>query len=130
MGSYRVDRSLLESFSTEEIRRILKKERDDYTPEAVEILEEILASRGGGESSSAVVQAPRGRTPEGARQSDPAGLQMIRNPSDAVRVLNDLLAGVLGGTVDPEVARAAAQIVLALLRALEQEYMTEPEEET
>jgi hypothetical protein len=51
---YNIDRSLLESKTTEEIMRILKKERDDYTPEAIELFEEILAQRGvgGGETTA------------------------------------------------------------------------------
>ena len=52
MASYEIDRKLLESKSTEEISRILRKERDDYTPEAIEILEEILQSRAIESSSS------------------------------------------------------------------------------
>jgi len=43
-------------------------------------------------------------------------------------VLNDLLQGVLKGTVDVQVAQTATNIVLATLRALEMEFMTEPEE--
>ena len=46
MTDYGLDRSKLEDLSTEEIQKILKRERDDYTPEAIAIFEEILASRG------------------------------------------------------------------------------------
>ena len=44
MATYEIDRKLLESKSTEEISKILRDERDDYTPEAIEILEQILKS--------------------------------------------------------------------------------------
>jgi len=47
-----------------------------------------------------------------------------------VRVLNDLLSGVLSGSIDPQVAQVAAGIVMGILRAKEQEFMTEPEEES
>lgn len=127
MAHYKVDRALLESHSTEDILRMLREERDDYTTEALDILEEILEARG--------VHRP-GASPPVPGRHPAAGLDvhsevtetMIQSPSDAVRVLNDLLAGVLDGTVDSDVAQAATNVVLAILRALEQKFMTESED--
>ncbi len=125
MASYEIDRKLLESKSTEEISRILKKERDDYTPEAIEILEEILQARGT-ESLRSEVSNPG---PSGTRaQAYQTGGDLIRTPGDAVRELNHLLAGVLTGTLDPQVAQVASNVVMGILRAMEMEFMQEPEE--
>jgi len=127
VAHYKVDRALLESHSTEDILRILREERDDYTPEALKIFEQILEDRGVRRAGA----SPRGT---GAQRAAGPDVQsevtetMIQNPSDAVRILNDLLVGVLDGTVDPDVAQAATNVVLAILRALEQEFMTESEE--
>jgi hypothetical protein len=127
MASYEIDRKLLESKSTEEIARILRKERDDYTPEAIEILEEILQSRAAVSSASGVSNpAPTGIRVEAYQSAgDP-----VRTPGDAVRELNHLLAGVLNGTMDPQVAQVASNIVMGILRAMEMEFMQEPEEES
>ena len=46
MAEYKVDRALLESFSTEEIIKILNEEADDYTSDAIKIFKEILEIRG------------------------------------------------------------------------------------
>jgi hypothetical protein len=54
---------------------------------------------------------------------------MVRTTRDAVRVLNTLLGGVLNGSIDPEVAQVAANVVLAILRALEQQFMTDSGDE-
>lgn len=128
MVSYKIDKSLLESKSTEEILHILRNERDDYTPEAIKAFEEILAHRGvsGPESAGIAPAASDIRTTSGVK---PSGGVMIRNPSDAVRVLNDLLSGVLGGSIDPKVAEVSTNLVMAILRAMEQELMTEAEED-
>ena len=126
MASYEIDRKLLESKSTEEIKRILRKERDDYTPEALEILEEILQSRSAGSLSSEVNNP--GQT--GIRvDAYRTGGDLIQTPGDAVRELNHLLAGVLNGAVDPQVAQVASNIVMGILRAMEMQFMQEPEEE-
>jgi hypothetical protein len=126
MASYEIDRKLLESKSTEEITRILRKERDDYTPEALEILEEILQSRG---ADSLPSEAGR-PGPTGIRaDAYQTGGDLIQTPGDAVRELNHLLAGVLSGTTDPSVAQVASNIVMGILRAMEMEFMREPEEE-
>jgi len=125
MASYEIDRKLLESKSTEEIKRILRKERDDYTPEAIEILEEILQSRG----TESLPSEAGAHGPTGVRaEVYQAGGDLIRSPGDAVRELNHLLAGVLNGTMDPQVAQVASNIVMGILRAMEMEFMQEPEE--
>jgi len=125
MATYDIDRKLLESKSTEEISKILRNERDDYTPEAIEILEQILKSRSMETSSSRVSDfQPAGVRVEGYQSAgDP-----VRTPGDAVRELNHLLAGVMNGTVDPQVAQVASNIVMGILRAMEMEFMHEPEE--
>lgn len=127
MASYEIDRKLLESKSTEEISRILRKERDDYTPEAIKILEEILRSRGS-ESLPSEAGSPG---PTGIRsEAHQAGGNLVQTPGDAVRELNHLLAGVLTGTIDPQVAQVASNIVMGILRAMEMEFMQEPQEES
>jgi hypothetical protein len=126
MASYEIDRKLLESKSTGEIKRILRKERDDYTPEALEILEEILQSRG----DDSLPSEAGGAGPRGIRaQAYQTGGDLIRTPGDAVRELNRLLTGVLNGTIDPQVAQVASNIVMGVLRAMEMQFMQEPEEE-
>lgn len=128
MSSYNVDRFMLEAHTTSEILRILKDERDDYTPEAIKIFEEILEARG--VSSSARPAAPSAPAAK-ANFAPPPSIDgdLIRNPTDARRMLDDLLRSVLDGSVDPQVGKAAAAIVMSLLRAMEMEYMTEYEEE-
>ncbi len=127
MVSYEIDRKLLESKSTEEITLILRKERDDYTPEAIEILEEILQSRAVDPPAFGVNSPGPTGMPVEAYQTvgDP-----VRTPGDAVKELNHLLAGVLNGTVDPQVAQVASNIVMGILRAMEMQFMQEPEEES
>ena len=106
---YRVDRTLLEQKPTEEILRILVEEREDYTQEAIAMLEKILEFRGiTVESDDATIEEPQS---EGV---------LIRSASDAVPVMNDLLNGVLHGTIDPDVGEAAAHIVMCILQALDQ----------
>ncbi|AFM24370.1 hypothetical protein [Desulfomonile tiedjei] len=145
---YKIDRSLLEAKSTEEILRILRTERDDYAPEAITIFEEILSQRGVSVKSG--VQHARSAKTDSSAPAHTWGYDRIRNsmmdqarppaekgaenvlvnnPSDAVRLLNQLLDGVLNGTVDPKVAEVSTQLVMAILRAMEQEFMTESEEE-
>ena len=125
---YRIDRSLLESKSSEEIRRILKHERDDYTPEAIQAFKEILAQRGEAAESAAQPE-PNNSGDKLPRNIGIPRSTIIRNPSDAVRLLNELLSGVLNGTVDPKVAEVSTNLVMAILRAMEQEFMTESEED-
>ncbi len=127
MVDYKIDRNMLESKSTEEILHILRKERDDYTPEAIEFFEKILAERGVRDRE--VVSHKSGTS---SFKHEPnmilSGDLLIRNPSDAVMVLNNLLNGVLNGRLDPKVAEVSTNLVMDILRAMEQEYMTESEE--
>ncbi len=125
MATYEIDRRLLESKSTEEIARILKDEREDYTPEAIEILEQILESRNATSSSSRALDVK----PAGMRvETYQNAREPVRTPGDAVRELNHLLDGVMNGTMDPQVAQVASNIVMGILRAMEMEFMHEPEE--
>ncbi len=128
MVDYKIDRAMLEAKSTEEILQILRKERDDYTPEAIEAFEEILAQRGA-QVRESVPPAARASSVRPAPSLHPSGDALIRNPSDAVTVLNNLLNGVLNGSIDPKVAEVSANLVMAILRAMEQDYMTEAEED-
>lgn len=130
MAQYEVDRRLLETFSTDEILRILKQERDDYTEEAIAIFHEILQARG------VDVRNPPGRA-RGAASGSSAALSaspetadfLVRAPSDAVQVLNHLLDGVIKGTIEPQAAQVASSIVMGILHAMEQEFMSESEED-
>ncbi|MBM3300628.1 MAG: hypothetical protein FJY85_11805 [Deltaproteobacteria bacterium] len=120
MTSYRVDRAALEAHSTKEILRILREERDEYTPEALRIFEEILAERGVTRESAAAASG-RDRPPAPADDTGAHQEVMVRDPRDAVMVLNRLLGGVLDGSIDPDVAQVATNLVLAILKALEQD---------
>jgi hypothetical protein len=121
MAHYKIDRKLLESLPTEEIIRILKEEADDYTPEAIQVFREILQARG--------VGLEKGRTPTTDRgvlaSGQPHSLQgvLIQKPSDAVSMLNTLLNRVLDGGMEPQVAQVAANIIMGILKAMEQEFM-------
>ncbi|MGO9566529.1 MAG: hypothetical protein ACLP5H_03205 [Desulfomonilaceae bacterium] len=128
MADFKVDRALLEANSTDEIVRILQEERDDYTAEAIKIFEQILQERQGKEISRGGNQAiaPKPDRPSPVFQT--TGEVLIHKPGDAIRILNDLLSGVLNGSTDPQVAQVAAGIVMGILRAMEQEFMTEGEE--
>ena len=127
MVDFKVDRALLEANSTEEIIKILREERDDYTPEAIKIFEEILRERRGQEAilgdTESDLPKPEHVSPVYAGSQEP----LIRRPVDAVRVLNDLLSGVLNGSIKPETAQVASGIVMGILHAMEQEFMTEGE---
>jgi hypothetical protein len=127
MGSYEIDRNLLASKSTEEILRILKEERDDYTPEAIRIFEKILEARGAHQMSSG--SESDAAKSAGLRNPD-SGQVMVSSAADAIQVLNDLLGRVLNGTLEPRTGEVASNIVLAILRAIEQDLMTESEEES
>jgi hypothetical protein len=120
MGNYRVDRERLKAYPTEEIFRILKNDRDDYTDEAIRMFEEILAERG-------VASDPVGTRAEIAPQTSSAsfGIGPVKGPADAVRILNKLLDDVISGKIDPASAQAATNIIMALLQALEQEAVQE-----
>lgn len=127
MSDYRVDRSLLDGKSTDEIMRILRDERDDYTDEAIEILEEILRSRGIADSEVILIEsAAESRT---ALKNKVTGNIDIKSPKDAVKVLNQILNRLLDGSMEPEVGQACVNTILAILKSLEQEFMSESGEE-
>jgi hypothetical protein len=128
MAEFKVDRALLEVNSTEEIVRILQEERDDYTPEAIRIFQEILQERQGKEISRGASQTTTAKSDSPLPVFQARGEVLIRKPGDGVRILNDLLSGVLNGSTDPQVAQVAAGIVMGILRAMEQEFMIEGEE--
>lgn len=129
MADYKVDSALLESYSTEEILRILKEEKDDYTSEALKVFEEILQTRG--VRSKAPMDRPAHvRSPVSHEAGHIRESMSVNDAGDAVRVLNMLLNGVIDGTIDPQVGQVAANIVMGILRAKEQEFMTEPQEES
>ncbi len=92
MAQYKIDRELLESYSTEEIKRILKEEKDDYTPEAIKIFEEILNKRGAGQLSEDKPMQKLGRESSEMPHSRDA---LIHGPDDAVNILNSILIGVI-----------------------------------
>lgn len=129
MSDYGIDRARLEEFSTEEIVRILREERDDYTPEGLSVFREILAKRGYADDGSSLASAQLVSPGSGARTKGVAG-EGVRSPTDAIRVLNGVLVGVLDGSVEPQVAQAATSVVLGILHALEQEFMTGSREES
>jgi len=129
MAEYNVDRALLESYPSEEILRILREEQDDYTPEALKVFEEILESRDAG--SHTLVDQQRQALSTTPKKDRPVREGMsVNDPADAVRVLNTLLTGVIDGTIDPQVGQVAANIVMGILRAKEQEFMISPGEES
>jgi len=128
MAEFKVDRALLEANSTEEIVKILQEETDDYTPEAIRIFEEILQERQGKEIRRGASQAATEKSNIPFPVFQATGQVLIHKPADAVRILNDLLSGVLNGSTDPHVAQVAAGIVMGILRAMEQEFMIEGEE--
>jgi len=129
MSDYGIDRDRLEELPTEDIVRILKEETDDYTPEAISIFREILASRGYSDDGSSLRRPAAGSSGTAGSTAFASGAT-IRHPSDAIRVLNGVLAGVLNGNMEPQVAQAATTVVMAILHALEQEYMTGSREES
>lgn len=129
MTLYTVDRFKLEAKSTEEILRILRDEKDDYTSEALQIFEDILEARGVGGRDSGRPARPASEF-SGPSSSEYLSESTITSPADAVRVLNHLLDNVLKGTLDPGKAQVAANIVMMIIQALEHDFMTEPEETT
>ena len=130
MSSYKIDRSRLEAESTEEILRILKEERDDYTADAIQIFEDVLEARGI-KRGEKILRAPsRTSGVNVTRASHDSEELLVRNPEDAVHMLNHLLKGVLDGTLDPQVGEIASHMVMGILRAMEQEFMTDSQEET
>ncbi len=132
MTEYKVDRSLLEKNSTVEILRILKEEREDYTPEALAVFEEILEQRGVApehmnSSLQQEVGPPTNPSLKTASNRPPVNYSgvYIKSPGDAVRVLNDVLNMTLNNKIDSQTATASANIIMTMLRAMEQEFMVE-----
>ncbi len=127
MSSFEIDREMLESYSTSEIKRILREDYDDYTPEAIEIFKDILEARGDDSVKLGVAPGPQvsgsGRVDQ-FRHSFP-----VNNPSDAIDFLNDLLSGVLNGTIDTAKAQVSVEIVSVLLKAHEASLMMESDGE-
>jgi hypothetical protein len=130
MTAYSVDRARLEGLSTAEILRILSEEEDDYTPEALEIFREILESRGALHRDEPTKEPFSVKNIARESASEAAAEHFIRSPADAVVMLNNILGELLEGKLDPHVAQAASQIIMSILRAMEQEFMTEPQEES
>ncbi len=124
MNEYKVDKSMLEQNSTEEIQHILKHYRDDYTPEAIALFQQIVRERGVGveERPSAVALNPSKHV---SAVDSSGGTPEVTNAADAIRLLNSLLHDTLMGSVEPATATAAAQIVMAILRAREMELLQE-----
>jgi hypothetical protein len=129
MSDFKIDSGMLARHSTEEILRILREEREDYTPEAIKTFEQILESRGVSPHGQSATRAHQSSlTASVPQDAEFAKGGLIHSPADAVRVLNDVLGSVLMGKTDPEVGRAAAYIVGTILQALEREFMSETEE--
>ena len=128
MSNFSIDREMLESYSTSEIKRILREDYDDYTSEAIEIFKDILESRGE-EGPSNFMAVPRNTDMNQAPQDHFKEGLFIRNPSDVINFLNDLLSGVMNGTVKPSKAGVSVEIVMAILKAQEAAFLTEGEEE-
>jgi hypothetical protein len=129
MADYKVDRTLLESFSTEEIIRILNEEADDYTPDAVKVFHEILESRGvsAGKKAESI---PAQEVASVRVSHGQAGEVLIQKPADAILLLNSMLSEVLDGSMDPQIAQVSGNLVVGILRAMEQEkYMHDSGEE-
>ncbi len=128
MSTVEIDREMLETFSSSEIKRILREEYDDYTEEALEIFRDILEARGDDYRTRSSDPVPAAITGEPPRNNF-AGSLPINNPEDAVEFLNYLLSGVMNDTIDHAKADVGARIVLALLKAQEAALMTQNDEE-
>ena len=128
MSTVEIDREMLETFSTSEIKRILREEYDDYTEEALEIFRDILEARGdeGPTRSSEAITAGMTGQPQ---KSHFSGNLPINNPVDAVEFLNDLLSGVMNDRIDHAKADVSVKIVLAVLKAHEAALMMHGDED-
>ncbi len=129
MSEYGIDRARLDELSTEEIVRILREEKDDYTRDAISVFQEILSERGYADDGSSLDRSSPGSHGTGRATRIMAG-ETVRSPTDAIRVLNSVLTGVLDGSLEPQTAQAATNVVLGILHALEQEFMTGSREES
>lgn len=128
MSTVEIDREMLETFSTSEIKRILREEYDDYTEEALEIFRDILEARGD-EGRTRVSEAiPAGIKDQSLKNHFTSTLP-INNPVEAVEFLNDLLSGVMNDRIDHAKADVGVKIVLALLKAHEAALMMHSDED-
>lgn len=130
MPGYSIDRARLEALPSEEIQRILREERDDYTPEAIIIFQEILQSRGIGAGENQRDRQGLSSKGEFLSSQDISSEVLIRNPRDGVILLNKLLKGLLDGTMEPQVVHVGSQVITNILHAMEQEFLTGSEEES
>ena len=128
MSTVEIDREMLETFSSSEIKRILREEYDDYTEEALEIFRDILEARGDDYRTRSSDSAPAAIKGEPQRNHF-AGSLPINNPEGAVEFLNDLLSGVMNNEIDFAKADVSVKIALALLKAQEAALMTQGDED-
>ncbi|MGB9616042.1 MAG: hypothetical protein ACP5M0_12845 [Desulfomonilaceae bacterium] len=128
MPGYSIDRERLEALSSEEILRILKEERDDYTPEALHIFEDILKSRGVAPRREGMGRQASFTATDIASDRASSDL-LIQSPRDGVVLLNKLLKGLLDGTMEPQVVQIGALVISNILRAMEQDFLSGSEEE-
>lgn len=128
MATVEIDREMLETFSSSEIKRILREEYDDYTEEALEIFRDILEARGDDYRTRSSDSAPAAIKGEPQRNHFTGSLP-INNPQDAVEFLNDLLSGVMNDRIDHAKADVGVKIVLALLKAHEAALMMHSDED-
>ena len=128
MSTVEIDREMLETFSSSEIKRILREEYDDYTEEALEIFRDILEARGDDYRTRSSDSVPPGIKGEPQRNHFTGSLP-INNPQDAVEFLNDLLSGVMNNEIDFAKADVSVKIALALLKAQEAALMTQGDED-
>ena len=64
MAEFKVDRALLEAHLRKRYSKILQEERDDYTPEAIKVFEEILQRKKGKEGSGEENHAAAANPPD------------------------------------------------------------------
>lgn len=127
MPNFEIDREMLESFSSSEIKRILREDYEDYTPEAIEIFKDILEARGDDDQAVFSASTPTGISGE-ASQKYAAGSLPINSPRDAINFLNGLLSGVMNDRIDLVKAGVSVNIVMAILKAHESALLTESDE--
>jgi len=128
MPGYSIDRERLEALSSQEILRILREERDDYTPEALHIFEDILESRGIAPRRDGMGRKAPFAATDIASDRDSSDL-LIQSPRDGVVLLNKLLKGLLDGSMEPQVVQIGSQVISNILRAMEQDFLSGAEEE-
>ncbi len=115
MADFKVDRSLLEANSTEEIIRILQQERDDYTPEAIEILKRSFRKDAAERKISALPRQSAAETDSAFQGFKPRASidpQAWRCSENSERPAQWRLKWEL----NPQVAQVASEIVMGILR--------------